>query len=76
MVAHRSVLCRGGGDPYLSLCASAFFNSLGQPAANRKVKSSLNEFKLMMIDVSLVVGGAIKRHKLWAHSSWLNNSFK
>jgi hypothetical protein len=50
----------------ISPYAQALFNSLGQPPANRKVKSSLNEFKLKMIDFSLEVGEAEKKHKLWA----------
>lgn len=64
MVAYREVLCPGE-EILISRYAQALFKSLGRPPANRKVKSSLNEFKLMMCIVSFVVGEAEKRHKLW-----------
>lgn len=52
-------------DFMISPEAQALFNSLGRPPANMKVRSTLNNFKFVMTDPSLVVDEAEKWHKLW-----------
>jgi hypothetical protein len=47
MDAYRQVLCLEGRDPDLYLRASAY-QRFGSTTHNRKVKSSLKEFELMM----------------------------